>query len=122
MLSLIQPSGGFDHLRCKWRSSSVVSSSLFIQALTFPFTVRIFIVRGGYLESIRGAFCARAQVEPSIAGYLDGKLRSFDMYQGSLLWDIEVVLAFTETPGAFSITGSSRAIHLSTTAQVPSLR
>jgi WD40 repeat protein len=33
--------------------------------------------------------CVTGTQDILVAGYLDGKMRSFDMYQGSLLWDIE---------------------------------
>merc|ERR1719352_1209784 len=35
------------------------------------------------------ALCATATPDILVTGYADGKLRSFDMYQGSLLWEID---------------------------------
>jgi WD40 repeat protein len=35
------------------------------------------------------ALCATATPDILVTGYADGKLRSFDMYQGALLWEIE---------------------------------
>jgi WD40 repeat protein len=42
-----------------------------------------------YTRGAAPAMCVTGTQDILVAGYLDGKLRSFDMYQGSLLWDIE---------------------------------